>query len=132
MGACRGNQAKTKQPKQMTTTTTASNVQLIGMDEVERIYSPGIGRHWFDADSMRFFRTRLPQSAYKGDGGIYFVTSERFTSSRGSLPRAYSVRKLVGEGRIETVGDFNSMTKAQANGMAKRLAAAAAKEEASS
>lgn len=101
---------------------------MIGMDEVERIYSPGIGRHWFDADSMRCFRTRLPQAAYKGDGGIYFVTSERFQSSHGSCPRAYSVRKLVGEGRIETIGAFNEMTKGAANAIAKRLAAA--KEEA--
>lgn len=123
-----GNQADDETTKTTMTTTTASNVQQIGMDEVERIYSPGIGRHWFDAGSMRFFRTRLPQAAYKGDGGIYFVTSERFTSSRGSLPRAYSVRKLVGPGRIETIGEFNAMTKAQANGMAKRLAAVAKQE----
>ena len=71
-------------------------IETIPIAEIKRLYNPGIGRHWFDRDSMTFFRTELPQQGYSGPGGIYFVTSEKFI---GPAPSRYTVRRLVGEKR---------------------------------
>lgn len=61
--------------------------------------------HWFDESSMRFFKTRLPRVAYVLDtGGIYFVTRE--TSPRGIS--AYTVRRQMPDGDIDTVGEFHA------------------------
>jgi hypothetical protein len=70
------------------------------------------GSHWFDRDTLRFFSCRVSEKVYQGSGGIYFVTSEKC----GDQPRAYSVRKYSPETKqIDTVGDFNSLTRAQAH-----------------
>lgn len=77
------------------------------------------GSHWWDRDSMRFFRTRVSEKCYQGSGGIYFVSSE----TCGDQPRAYSVRQYKPESKqIDTIGDFNSLTRAQAHTEAARLA----------
>lgn len=47
-------------------------VTRIPMAEVIREYSPGEYRHWFDRDTLNYFKTKLDQ-AYRGPGGIYFV-----------------------------------------------------------
>lgn len=94
-------------------------MQEISMHDIEREYAPGEGRHWFDKDTMRFFRTRLPLSGWRGAGGTYFTSSEK-PYRHG---RRYSVRRLVGPGCIDTVGDFcGYATAAQARSVAKRLA----------
>jgi hypothetical protein len=85
------------------------------MKEVQEIYGEG---HWFERGAMKFFGTKLPSYAHKGLGGVYFVTSEQ--PPHGA--RAFSVRKLVGPGKIDTIGEFCSMTKAKADLMARRLA----------
>ena len=99
--------------------TKQTTVELIGMDEIEKAYEPGIGRHWFDRDTMRFFKCRLPQYGYKGAGGVFFTSSEQ----RPGGVRLYSVRRLVGPGKIATHGDFNAYTKGVADRMARKLAA---------
>jgi hypothetical protein len=60
--------------------------------------------HWFDSDTMRFFKTKLPTVAYEGDAGVLFVTSEVDPSG----VRAYSVRRQNVDGTIKTVGAFHS------------------------
>ena len=70
--------------------------------EIRETYDPGPGRHWFDPDTMRFFKTRMGRWGYRGPGGTYFVTSEQGPG----MPRLYTVRRLAGPGRIETVGEF--------------------------
>jgi hypothetical protein len=53
------------------------------------------GSHWFDADSMRFFRSRVANEAYRSADGLraWFVSSEQFVPTRGEpAPRKYSVR----------------------------------------
>ena len=61
--------------------------------------------HWFDESTMRFFKTKLPEVAYELDtGGIYFVTRE--TSPRGI--KAYTVRRQLADGDIDTVGEFHA------------------------
>ena len=77
------------------------------------------GSHWFDEDTMRFFRTRLSGTVYQGPGGIYFVTSEKPPHG----PRAHSVRQYrPADRKIDTVGEFCSMTRSQAIALAKRSA----------
>ena len=66
--------------------------------------------HWFDADSMRFFKTKLPGSAYETSAGVLFVTAE--TNPSGE--KRYSVRRQLVNGGINTVGDFHSFTTAAA------------------
>jgi hypothetical protein len=67
------------------------------------------GSHWFDPDTMRFFGTRvLGSTVYKGEGGIFFVTSEwDGFSGKENGKRAYTVRKFNPvDADIETVGSI--------------------------
>jgi hypothetical protein len=82
----------------------------ISMTTIERHYSPGIGRHWFDADTLRFFSSRIADTAYVSgeyretlDGAAYFVSSER----RRGCARLYTVRRYdFATQDISTVGEF--------------------------
>lgn len=81
--------------------------------------------HWFDPDSMRFFRSRVGEVAYEAaDGRRYFVSSERFMPSRGpAAPRNYTVRVQSTTGDIDTVGEFQGYaTRRAADKEAQRLA----------
>lgn len=73
--------------------------------------------HFFDTDTMRFFKSRIGAVRIK-NGIWYFITSERPPHGK----RAYSVRKMELDGDIETVGEFCSMTSYQANKLLKKLA----------
>lgn len=74
-----------------------------------------VGHRFFDADSMRFFQTRLNPSLTRigHDGRVWFVTSERFIMEYPSR-RLYTVRvakwgkKANGDPwiDIDTVGEF--------------------------
>jgi len=66
------------------------------------------GSHFFDKGTMRFFQSRLIDVTYTVPGGVcVFITSERFTTSRGAEPRAYTVRTFnTMNGNIEEIGDF--------------------------
>ena len=57
------------------------------------------GRHWFEADSMEFFKSRLESNLIDGR---YFITSEHGPYG----PRAFSVRMADEDAHIQTVGDF--------------------------
>lgn len=70
--------------------------------------------HWFDDETMRFFRTRISASAVRRThAGLLFVTSEK---KDPHMPRRYSVRMahwwLRHDGRwvvgIKTIGDFQA------------------------
>jgi len=79
------------------------------------------GSHFFDRDSMRFFRSRIVPKIYNGPGGIYFVTSEQYSDETARL---YTVRKFnPADADIDTVGDFQKYnSKTEALSEAKRLA----------
>lgn len=81
-------------------------MNILSIQEIEKVYSPGIGRHWFDPSSMRFFKSRLADVGYQSaDGSVYFVSSEKGPDDR----RAFSVRRLSGpKGDISTIGEFQS------------------------
>jgi hypothetical protein len=77
--------------------------------------------HFFEPETMRFFSSRVGETAYHdGRGGAYFTTSEKGPDGR----RGYSVRHYDPERcGVETVGKFQGYaTAAQAQGAAKRAA----------
>lgn len=60
------------------------------------------GSHWFDPDTMRFWRSRVLRGVMTtADGSSLFVSSEATPEGH----RAYSVRRYR-EGRMDTLGDF--------------------------
>lgn len=80
------------------------------------------GSHWFDRDTMRFFRSRVGRSAFAdGHGGAYFVSSEQFNAQS---PRLYSVRYYDPKHcNVETIGKFQGYSsQASATATARRLA----------
>lgn len=81
------------------------------------------GMHFFDADSKRFFRSRIGSTVYEGPGGVYFVTSEQFEFRGRSAPRKYTVRKFnQDDASIDHVGEFNKLSRREAAKLAKKLA----------
>ena len=52
------------------------------------------GFHLFDRSTMRFFDSRIESGLYRGPGGVYFVTSERFHPESTGEPRMFTVRKF--------------------------------------
>jgi hypothetical protein len=100
-------------------------MKSVHITDIIATYNPGPGRHWFDRDTLKFFSCTLPTVGFSAtDGSVYFVSSEKPPFS----PRKYSVRRLVGEGRIETVGEFcGYKTKARATTQARKLAEGGAK-----
>lgn len=94
------------------------------MTEVREAVTAG-GSHWFDADTLRFFRTRLSEYLY---GGRYFVTSEENPSGE----RRYTVRVVVWEDDrwvIDTVGGFEGFHKYASRSGAHKAAERAAKRD---
>lgn len=65
--------------------------------------------HWFDADTMRFFKSRVGLILERR-GCYWFITSERPPSGG----RRFSVRYMGQDGRIETLGPFCELTRYKA------------------
>lgn len=86
-------------------------VSTIPITQVIAQYDSGPGRHWFDPDTMRFFHTKLPDVAYVGPGGTFFVTREKREVGE---PELCTVRQFVGRGEIETIGRFHEATMGRA------------------
>jgi hypothetical protein len=66
--------------------------------------------HWFDRDTLKFFKSKLPASAYETRAGVLFITSE----TNPSGVKAFSIRRQTVCGRIQTVGEFRSYPTAAA------------------
>jgi len=80
------------------------------------------GGHFFDKDTLRFFKSRILETVYQGPGGIYFVTSERFEFRDDSHKRGYTVRKFTPKTfSVDTAGEFNELTKYMAQKIATEL-----------
>jgi hypothetical protein len=62
----------------------------------------GIGHHFFDRDTMRFFNSRVEGGILKG---CYFITSERYDTDR---PKEYTVRIAHEDGQVDTVYEFQA------------------------
>ena len=88
------------------------------------------GNHWFDRATMRFFDSHVGSAVYPApqQARTYFVSSEQFRTSNGhSAARKYTVRfarwadEGVGRARgtIDTLGQFNLLTREAAHKLAK-------------
>ena len=78
------------------------------------------GGHFFDRDTMRFFRSRVVPIVYAGPGGVYFVTSEQFDDNSA---RKFTVRKFdPATGDVDSVGGYCKFDRAEALSMARILA----------
>lgn len=67
------------------------------------------GKHWFDADTMGFFKTRIPSIPTATGGlvaGRFFVTTEK--PPHGD--RFASIRCALDDGSVETVGELGEYT----------------------
>lgn len=100
--------------------------QIYDMDDIRRI-ARYHGSHWFSPSSMRFFSSRVGSKVYQGVGGIFFVSSEQLRYSDGTCERRkYTVRQFNPEtGDIDTMREFNEMTRSQAVKYARLLATTA-------
>lgn len=74
------------------------------------------GHTWFDKGSMRWFNTSLPRKILKYN---IFITSEYMDNAE---LKKYSLRICsVKNGAVETIGEFNKMTKYQAEAEAQKI-----------
>lgn len=96
----------------------SNTLKIWNINEIKDVVRAS-GSHWFDPDTLSFFKCRVLEGVYQGDGGVYFVTSERGPH----FPRAYTVRKFdpltCG---ISTVGEFCKLTRSKAITLAKQSA----------
>lgn len=82
----------------------------IDMDQLKD-YVTRSGSHFFDADTMRFFRSRPDWHVYPGPDGWYFVTSEKHVSHFAHInePRKYTVRRLSFVERTSPDGPYTDL-----------------------
>lgn len=91
------------------------------MAQIKRA-NQGVGGHWFDVSTLRFFGSRVGNTVYQGLGGIFFVSSE--ASDVFHVARAYTVRQFnPSTAMIDTVGPFNQYSYNQAVRRATQYAA---------
>ena len=98
----------------------------VSIDEIERRHTG----HFFDANAKRFFRSRMPQTGYRVGNKAWFITSEQFADFHGYVAaRKYTVRVIDWDtGRLlDNVGEFNTMTKSEAQTAMKHAIAEAVK-----
>lgn len=74
------------------------------LDDIKRINREK-GYYYFSPDTMRFFKSRVSEDVYQGEGGVFLVTSEQGPN----MPRLYSVRQFFPEtGKVNTVDEFQA------------------------
>ena len=76
-------------------------MQIIDTANIRAHYGHGPGRHWFDPDTLRFFRTRIGETAYSVGSVALFVTSEQPPGGR----RAYTVHRYDFDTRTISTAD---------------------------
>lgn len=67
------------------------------------------GCHFFDRDTMHFFRSKVHGAGYVHGDRVLFVTSEQFVNERSDFrePRKYTVRIMSLEtGDVDKIGTF--------------------------
>lgn len=65
-----------------------------------KVANAELGHHFFEKGTMDFFDSRVETDLVEGR---YFVTSERFNEDS---PRLYTIREVMPNGSINTVGEF--------------------------
>ena len=83
--------------------------QVYHIDDLVRIYNRYDMGHFFDKDTMRFFKSKLTSHYGTKDGEFYFVTSEkkcfRDNTRVWTLRKAY-LNKEMEKIDIESISDF--------------------------
>lgn len=70
-----------------------------------KAYNANKGCHFFDFDTMKFFRSKVYPEVFVGADGWYFITSEQFEDSEGNRgQRKYTVRIMREDGSIDELG----------------------------
>ena len=94
--------------------------QVVDIRDIERLNAQK-GKHWFEADTLRFFRSRYAGTAVVKAGGAYFTSSERGPD----MSRRYSVCRMDMEtGSVDSIGGFQAYaTLSQAKAALKRVIA---------
>ena len=65
--------------------------------------SQKLAKHFFNQDTMRFFKSRISELTWKIEKSIYFITSEK---NRYEDPRKFTIRESTELGDIKTIGEF--------------------------
>jgi len=76
--------------------------------------------HFFDPGTMRFFKSRVCGIVTQTPDAVYFLTSEK--GPHANSPRRYSARVMALDGDIETIGEFNKLTRRAAEKLAYQAA----------
>lgn len=80
------------------------------ISEVERLHNG----HWFDTNTMRYFKCRIDRNRYLSKNRM-FISSEKYQDES----RKYTVRYVAYDGSIETLGEFNVLSKYYAEKLMK-------------
>lgn len=96
------------------------NYETISIDEIAE-KNRSAGYHFFDRPTLRFFGCRLPRQAYRGPGGTFFVTSDRWPIP-GRRLRRYTVHRALPDGQVPPVGIQHAYPGPMANRIARYLA----------
>ncbi len=95
------------------------------IEDIER-RNKEVGQHFFDADTKRFFSSRISETVYQGPGGIFIVTSEQFQGTTHTEPRKYTPRKFDWESgsfqHFDGEPEFNTCSKSVAHRIARQAA----------
>lgn len=104
------------------TTKNAKRFPRISVNQIQEAMRAA-GSHWWDADTMRTFGTKVKSAVYNGPGGAYFVTSD-FTgfdrNARGYTIRRYDADKQQIHSEGDEIGTIADLEEARAE--AARLA----------
>lgn len=92
---------------------------MLTIEEIKRRNTEA-GLHYFDPDTMRFFKSRVSSTVYQGPGGVFFVTSEKPPHG----PRRYTPRMFLPNGGCETAYgvEFCILSRRQAHKLARKMA----------
>jgi hypothetical protein len=71
--------------------------------QIKTLAENGYSKYWFNADTMRFFNSRISELCWKINDKIYFISSERQSEK---YDRLYTVRVCLLDGNIETYSKF--------------------------
>lgn len=98
--------SKSKNMKTLTEQKPFTHISDIKME----YYSRKPDGHFFDPQSMRFFKSRIGAIIGQNEKAVYFLTSEQGPSGK----RRYTARVMDTDGEIECVGKFNVCTRPRA------------------
>lgn len=81
-------------------------MQTMTIDEVRRA-NEDAGKHYFATDTLRFFRARLTEYAYKVPNGFLFCESVAggFRGTADGRRRVYRVCLMHSDGRVERLAE---------------------------